>query len=44
MNRLALILFMLGSSPAVAFETRQLGQGGSLFLSDIMPVIETSRL
>lgn len=42
MVRLALILFLLGISHAMAFDTRQLGQGGSLFLSDIMPVIATS--
>jgi predicted methyltransferase len=33
------IALLLGASPAMAFDTSKLGQGGSLPLSDIMPLI-----
>ena len=42
MKQIAAILFLLGAAPAMAFDTSQLGQGGSLFLSDIASVIGTS--
>ena len=42
MKQIPAILFLLGAAPAMAFDTSQLGQGGSLFLSDIASVIGTS--
>lgn len=42
MKQIAAILFLLGAAPAMAFDTSQLGQGGSLFLSDIASVIGSS--
>src|SRR5260370_25076566 len=36
------IALLLGASPAMAFDTSKLGQGGSLPLSDIMPLIGKS--
>src|ERR1700738_3641123 len=42
MKQIGAILFLLGAAPAMAFDTSQLGQGGSLFLSDIASVMGTS--
>jgi hypothetical protein len=42
MKQIPAILFLLGAAPAMAFDTGQLGQGGSLFLSDIASVIGSS--
>jgi hypothetical protein len=42
MKQIPAILFLLGAAPAMAFDTSQLGQGGSLFLSDIASVIGSS--
>jgi hypothetical protein len=42
MKQIGAILFLLGAAPAMPFDTSQLGQGGSLFLSDIASVMGTS--
>lgn len=38
----AIALAMIGAGPARAFDTGELGMGGSLLLGDIMPLVEQS--
>ena len=40
--RMALIALLMSTAPAFAFDTTKLGQGGSLPLEDVQPVIEQS--
>jgi hypothetical protein len=40
--RTAAFALVFGASPALAFDTSKLGQGGSLPLADLMPVIAKS--
>jgi hypothetical protein len=40
--RVVTIAFLLVASPALAFDTSKLGQGGTLPLTDLMPVIGKS--
>ena len=42
-SSVAALTFQLAAFPAVGFDTNQLGQGGSLALDEIMPLIGSSK-